>query len=598
MTHNGLPFWGIWELKKIALRNLARHKLKTALTSLAIMVSAAVYIFLNSWLGGMAIESRRNIVNFEMSAAKLQTKLYFEKKDEMPSYENFTGWEKYHAALDSEGYYSAPRYVFSGTLFSASGSAPIVFYGVDPVLEAQTMRYVPYVDFGRYVQSSKDVSPDALNGGGNFEIALGTIAAEKLKVGIPTRPHRMELEELIASVTQNEQDADFIRSLYDTASAKQGMFSPEEKIVAGNERMILKRSASRSDLDRYWDMIAATSRNEVRINAVIDIKAVPETIRPDKWEGELMPALRDEDKPLVQAAYEYEDIFNAYLLIEENEQNLNDILAAMIRADFQGAVRHVNQLLDVVVVGVINSPAPLPNGNTAYIPLDALQDEAGMMLGGAVTELVIREKNAPDARLPGESESAQAITAALKRGLAKQGLAAQESALGDELEVRGYLDYIQDYLGYEKIQTGAPQVLAFLLFILSFLGISNTILMAILERTKETGMMRAMGMTDKQMIIVYMLEAGFLGFIGSVLGIILGCVINYPMVTTGIDFSAMADSLSGGIGFRTTGIFRSVWNIPLIIGTGIAATLLSSCMAFFPTRKALKMPITDSLRFE
>jgi hypothetical protein len=51
-----------------------------------------VYIFLNSWLGGMAIESRRNIVNFEIGAAKLQTKLYFEKKDEMPSYENFTDW--------------------------------------------------------------------------------------------------------------------------------------------------------------------------------------------------------------------------------------------------------------------------------------------------------------------------------------------------------------------------------------------------------------------------------------------------------------------------------------------------------------------------
>jgi hypothetical protein len=396
------------------------------------------------------------------------------------------------------------------------------------------MRYVPYVDFGRYVQNGK------------FEIALGTLAAEKLKVGIPTRPHRLELEDLIASVTQNRSDADFIRSLYDAASVKRDIFSQEEKITAGNERMILKRSASRSDLDRYWDMIAATSRNEVRINAVIDIKAVPETIRPHKWEGEPM-----------------------------------------------SAVRHVHQLLDVVVVGVINSPAPLPNGNTAYIPLDVLQDEAGMMLEGAVTELVIREKNAPDARLPGKSENAPAITAALERGLGVRGL-----TLGDELEVRGWLDYVQDYLGYEKIQTGAPQVLAFLLFLLSFLGISNTILMAILERTKETGMMRAMGMTDKQMIIVYMLEAGFLGFIGSILGIILGCIINYPVVKTGFDFSAMADTLSGGIGFRTTGVFRSVWNIPLIIGTGIAATLLSSCMAFFPTRKALKIPITDSLRFE
>src|SRR5215469_9268744 len=151
---------GIWELKKIALRNLARHKVKTILTSLAIMVSVAVYIFLNSWLGGMAVESRRNIVKYEIGAAKLQTKIYFEKKDEMPSYENFKDWEIYREALDREGYRSAPRFVFSGTMFSTSGSAPILFYAVEPKAEMDVLRYVydpekdkSYMDFGRYIEN-------------------------------------------------------------------------------------------------------------------------------------------------------------------------------------------------------------------------------------------------------------------------------------------------------------------------------------------------------------------------------------------------------------------------------------------------------------
>ena len=578
-----MTIFGIWELKKIALRNLARHKTKTILSAAAIMISVALYIFLNSWLGGMQIESRRNIVNFEIGAAKLQTRLYFERLEEMPSYETFRDWEIYRQALYREGYVSAPRFVFSGTLFSQSGSAPILFHGVDPAAEKEVLRYVPYVDFGRFVQN------------GNFEIALGTVAAERLRVGIPTRPLRLELEEVIASVTRNQAEAAFIRSLYTEAPVRRrgDIFSPAEIMTAGNERLILRRDAAQADLDRYWDMIAASGRNDVRINAVIDIKAVPEMIRRHRWEDELWPALRETDRALVEAAFVFDEYMNVYFLEEYDEQRLNLILEAMIRAGYTGAIRHVNQLMDVVVVGVINSPAPLPNGNTAFIPLDVLQDEAGMMLEGGVTELIIRERGVPDSRLPGMSEGSLAITAALERALASMG-----RTKAPELAVFTWQDYMQDYLGYEALQTGAPQVVSGLLLLLSFMVISCTILLAILERTKEIGMMRALGMTDRQMIMVYMLEAGFLGFIGSVFGIILGCIINYPMVETGFDFSAMGDLMDGAIGFRTTAIFRSMWNVPLIIGTGIAATLLSSFMAFFPTRRAVKKPITESLRFE
>ena len=580
---------GIWELKKIAAmknmawRNLARHKVKTILTSLAIMVSVAVHIFLNSWLGGMAIESRRNIVNFEQGAARLQTKLYFDRKDEMPSYENFKDWEIYREALDREGYVSAPRYTFSGTLFSTSGSAPIIFFGIDPEIEGDVLRYPEYVDFGRFVQN------------GNFEIVLGTIAAEKLKVGIPTRPYRNDLEGLISQSASNDSDAEFIRSLYDVSQVKTDPFgiNIDLKATEDNERMILKRNASKEDLDRYWAIIDAAGRNDVRINAVIDMRATPEIIRADKWEGELMPALREEDKALVLAAYEYTDFMNAYLLIEIDEAQLSLVLNAMIRAGFTGAVNHINQAFDVKVAGVINSPAPLPNGNTAFIPLDVLQDETGMMLEGAVTELIIREKGVPDDRLPGKSESGPVIAAALGRGLTAMGIPVPE-----ELGVRSWQEYMEDYLSYEAIQTGMPQILAFLLLLLSFLGISNTILLAILERTKEIGMMRAMGMTDNEMVITYMLEAGFLGFIGSILGIIVGCAVNYPLVKYGIDFTAMGDLMPDGIGFRTMAIFRSSWNPAVIVGSGVVATLLASVVAILPTRRAVKRPITESLRFE
>jgi ABC-type antimicrobial peptide transport system permease subunit len=137
-----------------------------------------------------------------------------------------------------------------------------------------------------------------------------------------------------------------------------------------------------------------------------------------------------------------------------------------------------------------------------------------------------------------------------------------------------------------------------ILFVLSFMGIANTMLLAILERTRETGMMRALGMTNGQLIGVYMMEAGIVGLFGSLAGILLGCLINIPMVKYGLDFSALTETMGGDIGYRVTGIFRSAWNIPVIAGSGVIATILAACMAFFPTRRALAMPVTESLRFE
>jgi putative ABC transport system permease protein len=130
------------------------------------------------------------------------------------------------------------------------------------------------------------------------------------------------------------------------------------------------------------------------------------------------------------------------------------------------------------------------------------------------------------------------------------------------------------------------------------MGIANTMLLAILERTRETGMMRALGMTDSQLIAAYMIEAGMVGFLGSLSGIALGCLINIPMVKYGLDYSASFEAMGGDVGYRVTGILRSVWNVPAIFGAGIAATVLAACMAFFPIRRALRMPVTENLRFE
>jgi ABC-type lipoprotein release transport system permease subunit len=578
-----MNYANVLELKRIAFRSLARHKVKTLLTCAGIMVSAAVFIWMRSWLGGMFMESRRSIINYEMGSAKLQTKLYFDKKDEMPAYENFSNWKMYADALDAAGYNTAPRYDFSGSLFSWSGSAPVVIHGVIPEKEARMLAYPQYVEFGRFIKD------------GEFGVVLGVNTADKLKVGVPTRPTLAELDDLVGIIASNSGEGEFVRSLYINLPAIPELGETKEiaeERVRG--RMTLKRDLPQADLEKLWVLCGDAGRNDVRISTVIDYKMVPDTIRKDKWDADLLPLLTLGEKSIVEGAYEYDDLLEAYMLIESDPEKLDAALQAMIRIDYSGAVRHVNQVIDAKVVGVINSPDAAINFNVGYMPLDALQGDQGMALEGRVTELLIRDKKMGVADMTSKIETKAAITAALSAGLAKQGL-----SLSDELEVFTWEEYNKDYLGYESMEYGATGILSGLLFFLALIGISNTMLLAILERTKEIGMMRAMGMTRGQLIFVYMTEAFFLGLLGSVLGVILGCAINYPMVKYGVSFGSMVEAMNGQVaGLRSASIYRSMWDIPLIIWTGVAATVLSSLMAFFPTRRAVKMEITESLRFE
>jgi ABC-type lipoprotein release transport system permease subunit len=572
----------VWELKRMALRNLTRHKVKTIITCLAITISVAMYIWMDSWLAGVSVESRRNIINYEMGAAKLQTKLYFDKKDEMPAYENFTGWETYARILDEAGYNAAPRYAFSGTLYSLSGSAPVVINAVDPDAEARTLAYTTYIEFGRYIKN------------GEFGVALGVMTAEKLKIGIPARPTAQNLEELIAAAATDQGEADFIRSCYQPMQSKAQFAESQAYAEERNKgRMTLKRDISTADIDRLWTLIDDAGLNDVRVSTVIDYKAAPDGIRKDKWDADLWELLTPREQALVGAAYEFDELTQAYLLIETDEEKLDAALAAMIRVDFSGAVKHVNQVIDAKVVGMVNSPDPFNNYNIGYMPLDVLQDEAGMTLDGHITELIIRDKALGAADMNSKKESKASIRAALDAWLARRGLALDES-----LDVFFWTDYAKDFLGAESMDSMQSKLLTFLLFFLALFGISNTMLLAILERTKEIGMMRAMGMTDGQMMFVYMMEAAFLGLLGSLLGVALGCLLNIPLVEYGFDFSEVMEQMEGDMGYRVAGNFRGAWKLSTIIGSGVAATVISALMAFFPTRRATKMPITESLRFE
>jgi ABC-type lipoprotein release transport system permease subunit len=567
----------IAELMRTSFRNLGRYKAKAFLSILAIAISVASYILTDSWLAGINAESRRNTVSYETGAAKLQTKAYFEKLADKPAYESFSDWKRYATALEKAGYDAAPRFVFAGSLFSWAGYAPVEINGIDPALDERVLRASNAIESGRHLKN------------GEFGMLLGTITADRLKVGIPARTAKPALEnEILSALAESERS--FVKGLYETeADESSGAASAKQaEMGEGGAYYVLRSDISAEELDAYWALLEGIGRMDVRISTVIEYKMAPDSVRNDKYESDLLPLLTDEELSLFSKAYVYDELLDAWMLNESDPEAIDAVLQAMLRMNYAGAIRRVNQMIEAKVVGIISAPNPKLN-SSAFFPLDVLQGEAGLMLDGRVNELVIRKRNASDTALPKADESAARIKAAIEK------VAGQ---LPEDMSVEGWEGYVKGYLTVSAILSWSFYIALGALFVLSFMGIATTMRLEILKRTKEIGMMRAQGVANGQLLFALMMEAGMAGLAGSAIGLAIGCLLNIHMASHGVGLSSLMDAIGGDSGYRINGAFRSAWNPAAIIAAAIAPTALSAILAFFPAWRALKMPAAESMELD
>ncbi len=134
---------------------------------------------------------------------------------------------------------------------------------------------------------------------------------------------------------------------------------------------------------------------------------------------------------------------------------------------------------------------------------------------------------------------------------------------------------------------------AFILFALSF-GIVNTMLMAVMERTKELGMLMAIGMNRKRVFSMIMNESVLLTATGGILGIILGYLIVLYTGHTGINLSKYAQQGMEAMGFASV-IYPEASPL-LLVETTILVVLTGILAAVYPALKALKLKPAQALR--
>uniref|UniRef100_UPI00321710A8 FtsX-like permease family protein n=1 Tax=uncultured Draconibacterium sp. TaxID=1573823 RepID=UPI00321710A8 len=134
-----------------------------------------------------------------------------------------------------------------------------------------------------------------------------------------------------------------------------------------------------------------------------------------------------------------------------------------------------------------------------------------------------------------------------------------------------------------------------IIFLALAFGIVNTMLMSIMERIKELGMLMAIGMNKKKVFRMIMLETIFLTLTGSIIGMVLGAVILKIVGITGLDFSSV------GEGFEAFGYAAIVYpNIEwsFFFGIIVLVIIVGILSSIAPARKALKLKPIDALRTE
>jgi len=136
-------------------------------------------------------------------------------------------------------------------------------------------------------------------------------------------------------------------------------------------------------------------------------------------------------------------------------------------------------------------------------------------------------------------------------------------------------------------------VFGFIVLLIASIGILNLMLMAVFERTREMGVLAALGMKRRQILTLFLLEGALIGVVGAVIGCALGAAVVWSLGRIGIDLS-FAQGMGEITALMGERLYPAITQQQLI-SRGIGVVIIAAFASLYPAWQAARKEPADAL---
>jgi len=139
-------------------------------------------------------------------------------------------------------------------------------------------------------------------------------------------------------------------------------------------------------------------------------------------------------------------------------------------------------------------------------------------------------------------------------------------------------------------------IFGFIVVMIAAIGIFNLMMMAVYERTREMGVMAAMGMKSRQLLGLFLMEGAMIGIFGAVIGCIAAWMLVWAVAQVGIDFSSLTSEMDETVALMGSQLYPAI-EISKIIGYGAAVAFIAALATLYPAWQAARQEPAQALHY-